>query len=409
MNNNNVFNCPNCKIKFDQSRKIPLTLSCGHIICKECLSISDKLVCPIDNTIIRDKLSSIPICHTILQHLPSKNATPKFICKCGGSKPLEFSCLYDNESFCGPCSINHNSFPHKIVKFNSSIKKIISEIELVRSHSMEKFKEINEKVNKLSEMKIFLIDSVKEEIKKLNIEVNKIIEDIMKYKNKLEEKIVNFYEKQNNQIEKYKIDFSDQNKKVTEITRDINIFLDKFNDKQILVYDDMIKDKNQIFFTWENILQNYSVLDLSIVNNRDISMVPKVLFPFKKNQNNFEILVNLEFKMKNYSFYKNNVNNDINSQNYLSDSTRENTRKSHPSEEKKQKKSNYSRKNSEPSKQNRKFIVDCKGEDKPIVLNINDNYQYIINSLQTETSKSKTKNKIVFEKRKDKEKMSYSH
>ena len=77
MNNNNVFNCPKCKIKFDQSRKIPLTLPCGHIICKECLSISDKLICPIDSTIFRDKLASIPICHTILQHLPSKNSSPK--------------------------------------------------------------------------------------------------------------------------------------------------------------------------------------------------------------------------------------------------------------------------------------------------------------------------------------------
>ena len=45
--------------------------------------------------------------------------------------------------------------------------KMIGEVELVQSHAIEKFKKINEKASKLSEMKIALIDSTKEEIQKL--------------------------------------------------------------------------------------------------------------------------------------------------------------------------------------------------------------------------------------------------
>ena len=402
LSSNKVFLCPNCNSKFDQGLKTPLTLPCGHIICKDCINHSLKLVCPIDKKSFNNDIASLPICHTLMQHLPPSSAV--FVCKCKSKGKIDFFCLFENEPLCAECLEKHSGKPHKVVRFNSPMDKMIGEVELVQSHAIEKFKKINEKASKLSEMKIALIDSTKEEIQKLNEEINKVIEGIIEYKNRMEERIIEFYNNQSEIIEKFKIGLGEQNQKITGITRNIKIFLNKINDNKVLVYDNVINEKNSIFYTWENFLQNFSLLDLNILNNTEIQKIPKIHFPLKKSQNVsefYEKIAICEFRNKNI---KNKLNIDTTSH-YLSDSTRDNTRKSHPSEEKKTKRCPYTRKNSEPSKPNRKFIVDCKGEDKPIMLNLNDNYKEIINSLQNESAKKSMKNESMIKR----EKLSYSH
>jgi hypothetical protein len=119
---NSVFNCPICWQKFNRNIKIPLTLNCGHVICKNCVKTlstsSNTMVCSLDkitNTIDLNK-ENLPICYTILEHLPKEDSSD-FCCKTHPTKKIKYYCSYDNESFCSKCLVSHTKNAHKVVQF----------------------------------------------------------------------------------------------------------------------------------------------------------------------------------------------------------------------------------------------------------------------------------------------------
>ena len=64
-----VLTCPGCQKIFNRNSRIPFTLPCSHILCKECVS---KSICPLDKKKIIDT-NSLIICQTFLDFLPKKN------------------------------------------------------------------------------------------------------------------------------------------------------------------------------------------------------------------------------------------------------------------------------------------------------------------------------------------------
>ena len=117
---NSVFNCPICWMKYSKILRLPISLSCGHVICKICvknmINYDNTLVCSLDKTNLRIDIENLPICYTILDHL-SEDQNSDFCCKLHPTKKLKYYCSQDNENFCSLCLSNHTKLPHKVTQF----------------------------------------------------------------------------------------------------------------------------------------------------------------------------------------------------------------------------------------------------------------------------------------------------
>ncbi|XP_017011686.3 roquin-1 isoform X2 [Drosophila takahashii] len=60
-------NCPICCNEFAASQRCPVSLGCGHTICKLCLTTLYNRQCPFDQTVIVSEIDNLPINHALLQ------------------------------------------------------------------------------------------------------------------------------------------------------------------------------------------------------------------------------------------------------------------------------------------------------------------------------------------------------
>lgn len=122
---NNVFNCPICWMKYSKNIRLPISLNCGHVICKICvknMTVDNTLTCGIDKTLVKVDLDNLSICYTILDHL-NEDQLSDFSCKAHSSKRIKYYCSHDNEYFCSNCLTEHTKSPHKIVQCLPRSKK----------------------------------------------------------------------------------------------------------------------------------------------------------------------------------------------------------------------------------------------------------------------------------------------
>ncbi len=116
---NNVFNCPLCWMKYNKNIRLPISLNCGHVICKICLKnniVDNSLICTIDKIKLKVDLDNLSICYTILDHL-GEDKCSDYSCKTHPSKRLKYYCNYDNEYFCSNCLSEHSKTPHKVTQY----------------------------------------------------------------------------------------------------------------------------------------------------------------------------------------------------------------------------------------------------------------------------------------------------
>ena len=117
---NDVFNCPICWLKYNKTIRIPITLSCGHVICKLCIKTiminSNTLICSLDKSHIIIDQKNLPICYTILDNLKEDEITD-FCCKNHPNKKIKYFCNFDNQTFCSKCLLKHKNNPHNSEKF----------------------------------------------------------------------------------------------------------------------------------------------------------------------------------------------------------------------------------------------------------------------------------------------------
>lgn len=64
--------CSICTCKFDEGEVMPISLSCGHTICKRCLGKLKTRTCPYDKVAIRPDMETFPCNAALLQLLGCK-------------------------------------------------------------------------------------------------------------------------------------------------------------------------------------------------------------------------------------------------------------------------------------------------------------------------------------------------
>lgn len=70
--------CPICSHDFNENPRQPISLGCGHTVCKSCLSNLHRTVCPFDQSTINLEVELLPINYALLQLLGY--AVPLAIC-----------------------------------------------------------------------------------------------------------------------------------------------------------------------------------------------------------------------------------------------------------------------------------------------------------------------------------------
>ncbi|EDW68581.2 roquin-1 isoform X2 [Drosophila virilis] len=60
-------NCPICCNEFEASQRVPISLGCGHTICKPCLTTLYNRQCPYDQTLIVTDIENLPLNYALLQ------------------------------------------------------------------------------------------------------------------------------------------------------------------------------------------------------------------------------------------------------------------------------------------------------------------------------------------------------
>ncbi|KAM8710889.1 hypothetical protein ACLKA7_017505 [Drosophila subpalustris] len=66
-------NCPICCNEFAASTRVPISLGCGHTICKLCLTTLYNRQCPFDQTLIVTEIDNLPINYALLQLVGNGN------------------------------------------------------------------------------------------------------------------------------------------------------------------------------------------------------------------------------------------------------------------------------------------------------------------------------------------------
>ncbi|XP_073843697.1 RING finger and CCCH-type zinc finger domain-containing protein roquin [Musca autumnalis] len=65
------YTCPICENEFSTNQRLPISLGCGHTICRVCLSTLYSRQCPFDQTSITTDVDNLPINNALLQLLNS--------------------------------------------------------------------------------------------------------------------------------------------------------------------------------------------------------------------------------------------------------------------------------------------------------------------------------------------------
>lgn len=88
--------CPVCYNVFNEHFHRPISLACGHTVCKTCLSKLQQRKCPFDQSLITRDIEELPANFALLQ-LVSATATPDNKKSC---VPTEFKQYYDRAKAC---------------------------------------------------------------------------------------------------------------------------------------------------------------------------------------------------------------------------------------------------------------------------------------------------------------------
>lgn len=59
--------CPICTQTFEETVRRPISLGCGHTVCKMCLNKLHRKACPFDQTAINTDIEQLPVNSALLQ------------------------------------------------------------------------------------------------------------------------------------------------------------------------------------------------------------------------------------------------------------------------------------------------------------------------------------------------------
>mmetsp|Transcript_11106 Transcript_11106/g.21758 ORF Transcript_11106/g.21758 Transcript_11106/m.21758 type:complete len:268 (-) Transcript_11106:2916-3719(-) len=143
--------CSNCRCTFNDNVRQPLSLMCGHIACKKCVSLAQPFTCLRDNKLEHRKADKIPVADLILEMLRSIETPQNYLCSLH-SRAFEFFCTECSVPFCAKCVMTHRQHDyieveaadHLVQSIRGGCLEAISEAEAQYQTSKARLYEIQE-------------------------------------------------------------------------------------------------------------------------------------------------------------------------------------------------------------------------------------------------------------------------
>lgn len=356
------FACPICEVNFNLEENIPLTLPCGHIICKLCLEetqqLSKRKICPLDKKEYNNFQKNQYIANFI-------EKTKKFVCKMHKKQRIKYYCEYDNSYFCQLCKPDHSDDCHNVHKFIPD-DSIFKELEFLNSRILNRKQSLNDELKKIHDCRLLLVSKNKEQIIQIESYISDFIARLNKLKEGFIEKIQKFYADQFDIIEKGKMAINNEFMNLEDIQKDVTA-LNEIKDKTNLIYEDVLEKKMQVLQKWEKQLKFSSTREsnyLNRVSEANISLQSFSTIEKSLMKCQFDFLEkNDDLSATRFSSgdERNNSSRKVNSERkYLSNSSVDSNRKKESK-----------RKGSDPTVPNEKMNIETqlnKVEKKPLIL-----------------------------------------
>ena len=364
--NSNVFTCPLCHLRYNKTKRLPICLECGDVICLSCIksltlgSSSLKCIhikCPLDSKKIQIRLNSLQPCKTILSFLPLKDVIPSstsnivsnlnsnqtttndnFMCNEHPFKKIKYYCESENISLCIDCIDKHSNNKHKVVKFNPTKTSFKNEVDSISKSVFDKKEQIQNKVKELLLNKNNYRENLAVNLNILNNKTNAIINTILLQKKQYIKQMQNDYDKAVNIIDS-------TIKTYTRLLNDINNIINGFDllcncIQECNCYDNVNNKKNDLLCEWESLLVDTSKemmkcnakvikwdvkyeFEFDVDNESDKKEVKRedVLFTPRKKNNSSKF----EGQFNRNRSCNNNNNNDVNNRKCFSSYKKTNT------------------------------------------------------------------------------------
>jgi len=271
-------------------------------------------------------MNNLPICYTILDHIPEETNSD-FYCKYHQTKKIKYFCSLDQDHFCSICLTKHTKINHKVIKFNPKKVGIENEIKIKEKLIKEEVLSLTNHSKKVSEIKIKMLEITKSQLESLDNETNRIINFFKQQKTMIEEKIKNLYKKQIEVFDKVKKNIGDFVNNYSSILQKYNILSTKITKNDMLIYDDILVEKNKLNAENEHFLKalkkNSTISFQSLIipkftfEREKILQATKDLIQFNSSTINpdellkDDILFNINCKDIQESSYKPNDNKNI--------------------------------------------------------------------------------------------------
>ena len=337
-----IFTCDICKEEYNDKNKKPLSLPCGNIYCEECIKKlynyqSKSFLCPNHKIYHQFKLSNIPICAQVYEHLKEHKQSFNFnnnnlndnnnnrndnliCCSRHQNQKINYFCKKENLFLCSICIKEHTD--HNFISINIDKNKFKDEIsELKEKIEEEKEKFFHAKfdhenyINKIN-------NHIEEQIKKIREYFSSIIELFEIKKQDYINKFRNIQEKFQCNIEIFKNNINQISDLLIELTKKITYSknelypkyeYEKFYQEKLTI--DSLLIKIQISEKNENFGFIYSQLESIPYYN-----IPKDTYNIiKKEENNFF------GKITESSLFNSKINSKNNSKNNTINNPKNNT------------------------------------------------------------------------------------
>lgn len=173
-----VFECSICHNRYNDSTHKPLTLSCGHVYCYECLNTMAARggnFCPTDKVQYAVPVSQLPCCYAILNHLPDSVGRKLLHCKRHPRKRIKFVCEDHAQFLCSSCVVEHAGAGHLVKPFEVEFKVAKEKAVDLQIKVQMLVKILKKYKEKLEKRMGSLDDYVEKQQAKLKYEYNKVL------------------------------------------------------------------------------------------------------------------------------------------------------------------------------------------------------------------------------------------
>ncbi|CAG9312998.1 TRIM65 [Blepharisma stoltei] len=129
MSEPSIFECSICLTPFNSSNRAPMSLPCGHVFCKLCISQYSCTfsACPNDQT-PHPPLDKLPLCLNILHNLP-KPLIKVTCCTAHPRRQIKYKCRVHNTCLCSECVLLHAGPGHELLLFKVNTEKLREDIK----------------------------------------------------------------------------------------------------------------------------------------------------------------------------------------------------------------------------------------------------------------------------------------